>query len=318
MEHVHVVVATDDLYAQHVGVMFVSMLENKQGNYPLTLHVIDGGISAENIARLQLIARQYAVELQMITPDISRYADLISSVSYVSHATFYRLSITEFLDTHIEKAIYLDCDVIIKQDIYPLWATDISTHSIAAVKDYQIENPKRKSPVNPYKDQLGIPESGTYFNAGVLLINLHKWREEQFGQQLLAYIQEHGAALPFSDQDALNAFFHDDCYFLPACWNQQPQVYRLPYYRTDKQCIAKPAIIHYIGRRKPWSAACTHPLRHVYLRYLALSPWKNFRAPDQSFANALLRMNGHALNMLRYLHYRSPLSHLFLTEPEQE
>ena len=312
MENVHVVVATDNTYAQHVGVLFVSLLEHKQRAYALTLHVIDGGISADNIEKLQMIARYYQVTMRIIRPDRGRYQEMTTSHRF-GEASFYRISMPDLLDVGIEKAIYLDSDLIVKQDILQLWEIDISEHMIAAVVDYDLEKPKRPT---EYKARFGISTSEKYFNSGVLLLNLRRWREEHTSNKVLAYLLEFGATLDFPDQDALNAVLHEKCLFLPPCWNQQPYVYRLGATDTimEQQVIdlvRAPYIIHYLGRIKPWSCASSHPLRLEYYRYLALSPWKAFHPTDQTLGNYLTRMNGLFQNNLRYLRYRSPFAQLF-------
>jgi lipopolysaccharide biosynthesis glycosyltransferase len=278
----------------------------------LTLHVIDGGISANNLDKLLLIGQHYRIKMHIIRPDLTLYNSLISSLDYVSKATFYRISIPELLDVEIEKAIYLDCDIIVKQDVVKIWETNVSNYHLAATVDYDTEKPKRP---NDYKARFGIPRTGKYFNAGVLLLNLRRWRADHTSKKVLAYLTAHGATLPYADQDALNAVLHDSCCYLPPCWNQQPYVYRLAARETilDSNVIDlvhEPGIIHYLGRVKPWSSASSHPLRNEYYRYLALSPWKGYQPEDQTLTNYLTRANGLMQNKIRYLRYRSPFAQL--------
>ena len=47
-------------------------------------------------------------------------------------------------------------------------------------------------------------ESDPYINAGVLLIDLKKWRSEQTGLQILNYYAANNGKLFANDQDAIN------------------------------------------------------------------------------------------------------------------
>ena len=43
-----------------------------------------------------------------------------------------------------------------------------------------------------------------------------------------------------------------------------------------EEAIKNPFVIHYTDEffNRPWFKNCTHPLRHLYIKYLSLTPWK--------------------------------------------
>lgn len=63
--------------------------------------------------------------------------------------------------------------------------------------------------------RLHYPSSDSYFNSGVLLINLDYWREKKLMYKALDYIAKNGNNLVFYDQDVLNALLHNSRVFLP-------------------------------------------------------------------------------------------------------
>jgi lipopolysaccharide biosynthesis glycosyltransferase len=76
------------------------------------------------------------------------------------------------------------------------------------------------------------------FNAGVLLMDLQRMREDGATAKLLALVQH----CAMNDQDALNTYTRGAYVALDACWNAAP--------RQDVTAGAK--IIHFIGPVKPW------------------------------------------------------------------
>ncbi|WP_084797857.1 glycosyltransferase family 8 protein [Neobacillus mesonae] len=87
------------------------------------------------------------------------------------------------------------------------------------------------------KAPLSIPAEYTYFNAGVLLMNLQKWRENKISSQVIQYIKEHPKLIKLMDQDALNAVLYDKCLKLEPKWNYTKGV--MKRYNLDN-----PAIVH--------------------------------------------------------------------------
>mgnify|MGYP000308479184 CR=1 FL=1 len=105
--------------------------------------------------------------------------------------------------------------------------------------------------------RLHYPSSDSYFNSGVLLVNLDYWREEGLMSKALDYISKNGSKLVFYDQDVLNALLHDCKLFLPFRYNVQDGFLRRKR-RIRPESIAAldqellhPVIIHYTGGKKP-------------------------------------------------------------------
>lgn len=191
-------------------------------------------------------------------------------------STYMRCFITRILPENISKILYMDCDILIRGNIDGLWNTDISGYAIGAVDDMWA--------LRGNFERLGIPPEDSYFNNGVLLINLDYWRKADVYELSLQTIKEHHQKLQFHDQDIFNMLFHAKRLELPVQYNMQDAFFRMrrqwiqPRLQNDiDHFLASPTIVHYTGSHKPWEYKCYHPFRKEYLEYVGLTPYKGFK-----------------------------------------
>ncbi|WP_314004153.1 glycosyltransferase family 8 protein [uncultured Paenibacillus sp.] len=253
MERIHIVAATNDSYAKHLAVMLTSLFENKKSKNPVTIHVIDGELSDDKKRRLKNSVKRFQAEIRFLKVDKSLY-EAVKVRYHLSKETYYRISIPALLGQHINKAVYLDCDLIVKEDIANLW--NISVH------DFELGAVQIPGHVDRYKE-LSIPEHMGYFNAGVLLLNLRKWRANHTSDKVLRYIRDNQKKLKYMDQDALNAVLKGKWKKLDRRWNYQVHRHRHQNF--------KPAIIHYTATVKPWSG--NPRFKEEYVHYLRKTIW---------------------------------------------
>lgn len=249
-ETIHIVTAANDAYAEPLAVMLCSLLKNKKSDNPIHIYVIGSDISEEKKSLLVKIAKKYKAKMDFKHIDRAVYSEF-ATFAYLTRETYYRLSIPELFDETVEKVLYLDCDLIIKKDITELWKIDISGYLLGAIEDHWIKQSRNVD--------LFMPENSKYFNAGVLLINVKKWREQHIKEQVMEFLRAHSDRIQYCDQDALNAVLFDQWLPLDLKWNFQT------YHLYDPVAKLKPSIIHYTGENKPWNA--DHPLKKYYLKY---------------------------------------------------
>ncbi len=59
-------------------------------------------------------------------------------------------------------------------------------------------------------------------------------------------------------------------------YNLNPNMFFVGYYSKEiAEATAKPVIIHYACKIKPWQMYCKHPFWGEYFKYLKLSPFKD-------------------------------------------
>ncbi|MBM7653825.1 glycosyltransferase [Neobacillus cucumis] len=248
-ECIYIVAVSNDTYAQHLAVMLHSLFENKESKNPVKIYVIDSHISVENKLLLARTTRKYKAKIYFKQIDPTLYREF-PTLEYLTHETYYRISIPDLFDK-INEVLYLDSDIIVKKDITELWNTDISQYYLGAVEDHWVKDSRN--------NDLFMPKDSKYFNAGVLLINLKKWREDNIKNKIIQFINNYSDNIMYCDQDALNAVLHDQWLSLDPQWNfQTDHIY-------DPNVKINPAIIHYTGGNKPWNS--NHPLKEDYLQY---------------------------------------------------
>lgn len=260
MDPIHIVAVSNDTYAKHTAVMIHSIIQNKKNSDPLHFYII-GRLSEQKRARLIQCSKKENVKIQFFHVDESLFADF-KLFSYFKKEAYYRLLIPELLDNNIHKVIYLDSDIIVKHDISELWNINLSNHFLAAVQDVGYCASKKRRKI------LSIPLQYGYFNSGVILINLKKWREHDISKQVIEFAKHNPSKLRSIDQDALNAILYDKWLKLHAKWNYITGRIR------KKKFIQNPAIIHFTGKNKPWDTKrCNHPLKEEYHFYSSSLNW---------------------------------------------
>lgn len=281
MNTIHIAICIDENYTQHAGVTISSILCNKKSVDPIVFHIVTDDLSSSAFDKLQQITAPYGATI--ITHTISSNAFTNLPIGrHISKATYYRLAITEILPPSIEKVLYLDVDLIVRSDITELYTTDISHHFAAAVADIGVES---KGDLLP--KILKLPPHEPYFNAGVLLINVAKWREESIPQKVLTFINDNAEKICFKDQDGLNAILWGKWVVLHPRWNVYRAIFRKYYKWQEKrklslefrQAAKAPGIVHFTGPLKPWHGSCLMPYVSEYYLYLTRTPWKNYKIP---------------------------------------
>ena len=298
-ETIHIACNIDTSYVKYCIVMLTSLFENNQ-NVSFHIHIITEKLSSESKSKIvEFIENRYHQKVQFYYVDINLVKDCprYAAGSHISLAAYYRIFLGNLLPLEIHKVLYLDCDLVVIGSIEELWKTNLKNFSVACVEDMwsgKEDNYKR----------LHYPSSDSYFNSGVLLINLDYWREKKLMYKALDYIAKNGNNLVFYDQDVLNALLHNSRVFLPFRYNVQDGFLRRKRrIRSESiemldQELLHPVIIHYTGGKKPWQYKSLHPYKSLYFYYLDLTPWKGER-PIVPFSYKLKKTFNQFLYFIR-------------------
>jgi len=278
MKSIDLVFSSDDNYAQHLGVVLCSIFENKSNDCHINVHIIDGGISPGNKDKLRILETKYSFEIKYLYLKIENYKDLFIS-DHITHAAYYRILIPDLLDEKINKILYLDCDLIVLGDLIGLFETNIDNYFIGAIEENGVG----------LKQNLNMNEESPYFNSGVMLINLNKWREFNVSSKTLVFIRENPRKIKFWDQDALNVILEEKCLILDKRFNYlTSEIEKTLRGRTNR--IIKPIIIHYSSHVKPWRFNGDNPFNDEYFYYLEKTPWNNKIYQNKFFRIILIKM----------------------------
>jgi lipopolysaccharide biosynthesis glycosyltransferase len=249
---IHIAITLNKMYLIPACVMLVSLFENNPLN-SFHIHIITDFNSGRS-SLLHYTIKKYKNTFTHYTLS-DEFLKTIRHLKLTEHAqlaNYYRLFLSVLLDESIQKVLYLDADLIICSDISPVYNLDLTKKALGAVSS---DNKKLRAKLN-------IPDPYEYFNSGVLLINLHYFREQHLVDKFLMYIGQHTDKITYWDQDVLNALLFDQRVSIGKEWN----VDELTYTTSSLPSVN---IIHYTGSHKPWHYNYnTHPLKKEYFKYL--------------------------------------------------
>lgn len=280
----YIVYASDDRFAEILGVSLVSLYENSKDMVDIIVYVLDGGITPENREKIESIAAAYGRSKITWIPaqDISRVLSMEVKVDRGSLSQYARLFVSSDLPDDLDRVLYLDCDIAIVKSIRELWNLDLQGKTIGALLDAFSRH---------YRRNIDLKPDDIMFNSGVMLIDLKKWKEQKVEDRLLKFIESKNGRIQQGDQGALNAVLSHDTYCFEPRFNsvtiyhdfnyKEMMIYRKPakgfYDREEiKRAVDDPSIVHFTTSflsKRPWVVGCQHRYVDVWLKYKAMSPW---------------------------------------------
>jgi lipopolysaccharide biosynthesis glycosyltransferase len=302
-----VVTTADNNYAMPLAVTIRSALENLRGNRKMILFILDGGIKAYNKRKIikslssekcdvNWISKPDALlgNIEVVRPfkiDIPGMGT-ITEVPHMSIATYYRLLIPELLPNHIHKAIFLDSDMVIIEDLGKLWDMEMGENYLLAPQD--LWTPYVSSPAGLINHrELGIPADAKMFNPAVFVIDLEKWRAGRISAKCIEYLQHNREYIRVYDADVLNAILVGKWGELDPKWNQTSYIFK---FHTWKDWLDSPLsetiplteevynsvrnnpyIVHFSGLSKPWNSKRNHPWKNIWFKYVDMTAWSGWR-----------------------------------------
>lgn len=274
----HVVFCAGRGFFQHAAVAALSLATVARGR--VAIHVLTCDADPEVEARLRKTLHPYPrVEVCVWRVDPARLAGLFVD-RHLSMETYLRFLAPEVLPRDIARVVYLDCDVIVLDDIARLACTDLGGKAVGAVADCDWPDAGSRDRLTG----LGLGPQHVYVNAGVLVMDLARWRRDRLAERLLGYCTEQGSRLLRHDQDALNAVLMDDICLLDRRWNLQV----LLLSRWAKRGLAQdhaataaarsnPAILHFSTGEKPWRFRAWTRRKALYFAYRDQTAWRGER-----------------------------------------
>lgn len=299
-EKINIVFACDSNYAQHAAVAMMSILKNTADPARIVFYLLDDQMDAAIKAKIRVSMEQAHAAIHFCEVDASRFADFFVS-GQLSRAAYFRMEMGKLLPDSVEKVIYLDCDLLVFDDIAELWDYDMNSHPLAAVMDLGIMASSKDW--RGKQEQLGFSSDDLYFNSGVLMVDLKSWREHDYGRQAEQLAAQN--KYRHHDQDALNKLFHRNWQPVPLRWNVIPPVWylflkilrRRNFRRLAMEARKHISILHYAGGYKPWEYETYDAFNARYYEYLrqtefrdALMPQPDPRRKGRSIARQLRRL----------------------------
>lgn len=262
-------------YARHLGTTLVSVLENSKEKW--NINIIYENLSQESIKKISEIVRKYGSDIKYIKIEEQTLKKFKVGVgTHLNSIVFARLYIPEFLLDE-EKAIYLDCDLIVLKKLEELYNMDLKNKSIGVILD------SKKDQEESLK-RLKLDLKRTYFNAGVMIMDLKKLRDNKKFTKTIEFCLNPDRELKLNEQDALNIIFEDDYTINNKIWN-----YTHGNSEENKFNLNEIGIVHFTGEIKPWDCRSTSIYKNLYWQYLEKTPWNGYKEENKSLENIFLR-----------------------------
>ena len=218
----HVVYASDDKFAEILGVSLTSLYENNKEMEQINIYVLDSGITASNKAKLNSLSEKYGrAPIQWLeAKNISEELQMDVAIDRGSLSQYARLFVSSVLPSSFKRVLYLDCDIIITKSLEELWNLDMHGKTIAALKDAFSKW---------YRMNIDLKPNDIMFNSGVMLIDLDKWKEQKVEEKLMKFISDKKGKIQQGDQGALNAVLTNDTYCFDPRFNSVTIFYDFNY-----------------------------------------------------------------------------------------
>lgn len=279
----HIVFAADDHYAQHAAVAIASILLHTPKAESVDFYVLSDGISEEKKEKLYNTTENLCSTLKIIETKGSFENDYFVN-GFLSRAAYLRLEAADLLPKTVSQALYLDCDLVVLDDILKLFAIGLDGKPIAAIPDLGIMASQRS--MRQKREWLGLELYDQYFNSGVLLLDLDLWRRFDYAGELRHLASEH--RFPHHDQDAMNKVFYRQWNVLPLRWNVIPPVWSMflkvvvnSRYRSEAvKARENMALLHYAGGYKPWEYERYERFNGTYYDCLAKTAFRDVQMPQ--------------------------------------
>lgn len=277
----NILYTANDKFVPQIGAAICSVCENNKDVDQITFYIFSAKISSENKKKLKNLGREYGRDVEITEiGNLEEHLGFSFDTSGWNPIVLSRLIVDKLLPSKVQRIIYLDGDTIVLGNLSELWETDMRDSVIGACIEPTINKENLK--------KLNM-EDTPYINAGVLLINLDRWRKEKTGERILKYYRDRGGRVFANDQGCINGALKGEIHYLPLVYNYCNS-YQFYNYKTFKKImhpieyiseqeyslyVENPIIIHYLGEERPWREGNRHQYREEFWQYLKMTPWKD-------------------------------------------
>lgn len=237
--------ATDNNYVPFLAVALTSMLENASEDYFYKIYILTTNLYKEYVDQLKIICHDAqpnnaSIEFVSLRNEMEKTPGTFHLRDYYSKETYCRIFIPRFFPQY-DKIIYLDCDIVVTGDISELYNTELGDNMVGAASEEVMVNYDVFG--NYVEKALGISRN-KYFNAGILLINAKKYREESIEEKFISLMNAFTFRVT-QDEDYLNVLCKNKVKWIDLGWNKTA-------YKTEGFDDKNLKIIHYKINWKPW------------------------------------------------------------------
>ncbi|SEN57340.1 Lipopolysaccharide biosynthesis protein, LPS:glycosyltransferase [bacterium A37T11] len=276
LETISIVSVCDNHYALLLAALIKSIEDNHQGDEKIDFYIVDDHISTKNKDRINNAINKRTITIYW-KPVASCIPDDISIPSDKTNLplnVYLRLFFPNFIDSAVERVIYFDVDMIVLENITKLWHVDLQGNVIGAVQDQWVQVVSRWGGIANY-EQFGLSPDTLYFNSGLMVIDVKKWKEQDVARKVISCTADHIDKVTFADQYGLNVILANKWFKLDPLWN------RFSYSEEER-----PYLIHFTGRKPIYkSYEYRRDYQELFFYYLRKGGWENFKPIGETKRN---------------------------------
>nr|MCR4662550.1 glycosyltransferase family 8 protein [Endomicrobiaceae bacterium] len=276
---INIVLAVNNKYIGQAAALIMSVHKNTNKKSLMEINILHSEITQQNqnilkdmVKNMVNISKLKFIDMTKIVTSnfFEKYMCKEKFCSYVSAETYYRLFIPNLFSQY-DKVLYLDSDVIVCEDLTELYNTDIENLYAGAVSVYKyfFKNVLNLNGTKIISEEYLAKKlnilNKTYFNAGILLLNLSEMRKDNIQEKSFEFLFKNYPLL-YQDQDVLNSLFYKKVKFLDRRYNV--------YYRHFL-CNRPATVLHFAGEQKPWNSYKLNEGFELYWKYFKLTPFYN-------------------------------------------
>ncbi len=256
-----IAVCFDENYTLNGAITLYSASRNIRDGIKIKAYIIDGGVKEKTKKKVKRIESN-DLEIIWLNPDLSIFDNLPLS-SWTTRVAHARLLLPDLIKE--EKILYLDSDMLVVDDIYKLWEIPFNKNIILAWQDskYPYVNKKKN-----YKilTGAGMKLVAPYFNSGLLLIDINKWKKGNILNKYIKLLKSIGKSFTHRNQDALNIILENKWKKLNNDWQVATTTF-LSNKKEDIELSKKAKIIHFTSI-PPGKPGCRHPQKKIFYNYV--------------------------------------------------
>ena len=264
-KNINVAFTIDNNYPIYTLLLIDSILQNNTSNSDYTFYIVENNVTEKNKQKMKKHVTRQNQNIEFIhfdTESIDNGAFYFTFSNRITPIAMARIMLPEILPKDVDKVLYLDGDMLATTDIKPLYDTDLDNYLAVMCPNINIMTyPKFKF-------------NNGYFNSGLILMDVNKWRKEKTSQKLADYLEKNSedfifhktknpTAYLYPDQDLINIVLDKRIKTLDKRWNNQ----------TLRQAVLEPdavGIYHYIASIKPWH----FPPKRIYTQNAYFKNWE--------------------------------------------
>lgn len=239
----NIVVTVNEPYLPHLYTMLASALYSNPTAY-FKVFLLHSSVREESVRDIRELIGERG-ELLLVKADEAKLCDAPTTERFPIEM-YYRIFAAKYLPEDVDRALYLDPDIIINGPLDELYGRSLENYYFAAASHVG-------KGLNAFNHARLRTKGTPYINSGVLLMNIALLRKEQSSADVFEFIENNKNRLWLPDQDVISGLYGDKIDLLDTCkYNMTEKLFRhkaLELSQVRENCV----VIHYCGKNKPWN-----------------------------------------------------------------